>query len=142
MFNGVKIYIISLSFVIVLSSCLSDGSNTEGQVVNNDSIKAEELLQEANLLYEKSEFAESIARINLIDSIYKKQIVVRRKSMALKPRVMEGLIMKDIVKIDSMLADGQSKQLPANEMHKLLLQKEKLEKQLQVARNQKLRLSE
>lgn len=142
MFNGVKIYIISLSFIIVLSSCLSDSSNTENQIVNNDSIKAEELLKEANELFEQSKFEESMTRINLIDSVYENQIVVRRKSMVLKPCVMEGLIMNEIVKTDSMLAEGQSKQLPANEMHKLLLQKEKLEKQLQVARNQKLRLSE
>ena len=97
MFKGVKIYIISLSFVIVLSSCLSDGSNTEGQVVNNDSIIAEELLKEANELFEQSKFEESMARIDLLDSVYVKQVAVRRKSMALKPRVMEGFIMKDIV---------------------------------------------
>ena len=70
MFNGVKIYIISLSFVIVLSSCLSDSSNTENQIVNNDSIKAEELLKEANELFEQSKFEESMTRINLIDSVY------------------------------------------------------------------------
>lgn len=142
MFKGVKGYIFSISMVIILSSCIGENSSTEGEIVNNDSIKAENLLKEANELFEQSKFEESMVRIDLLDSVYVKQVAVRRKSMVLKPRVMEGLIMNEIVKTDSMLAEGQSKQLPANEMHKLLLQKEKLEKQLQVARNQKLRLSE
>ena len=142
MFKGVKSYIFSISMVVILSSCLTDNSGSEVQVVNNDSIKAENLLKEANELLEQSKFEEALNCLNELDSIYVNQVAVRRKSMVLKPSAMEGLIMNEIVETDSMIAVGQSKQLSANEMHKLLLKKEKLEKKLQVARNQKLRLSD
>ena len=74
--------------------------------------------------------------------MYIAQIGVRRDAMKLRPMVKEKLIIKEIQRCDSLLAEYQLKNASREEIFKVNVNKMKLERQLQVARNQMVRLND
>ena len=80
--------------------------------------------------------------LDSIDSTYIAQIGVRQDAMKLRPMVKEKLIIKEIQRCDSLLAEYQLKNASREEIFKVNVNKMKLERQLQVARNQMVRLND
>lgn len=131
-----KMYIILA--MLFLLSC-KNGSMQEEYY--QDSIKANELLLEAEkaLVNNKAEVAMAI--IDTIDAKYVQQIGVRRNVMKLRPHIKEKIIIKNIQYIDSLLVEYEIQNASAEKIYKARVNKEKYEQQLQVARNQIARLS-
>lgn len=139
MFNEVKKYIFT---IVIMSALMHSCGNSTSNQLNKDSIAAEDVLKRANMAFDCEENEKALALIDTIDSIYSKQINVRRKAMSLRPKVMERLIFKEIIATDSMIALEIETNDSLNQLNKLRIKKEKLERQLQVARNQQVRLGE
>ena len=135
MFKEVK-YLYLFFIAIFITSCNSS-TTTE---LKQDSILAEELLNKAHDAFMKCDYEKSTKYIDSIDSVYPKQIDVRRKVMPLRSQIKERVIIKEIQKQDSLLVECEIKKAPMEEVYKIQLCKEKLERQLQVARNQIARL--
>ncbi len=139
MFKEVKI---STCLTILLGymacSCGSSGNNKEIQ----DSIRATEFLEYANKAYSIGNLQEAMLYIDSIDSVCVEQVSARRKAMKLKPYIKEALIIKEIQTTDSLLSIYELKKASADDIYKTRLKKEKLERQLQVARNQIARLTD
>lgn len=125
-----------------MSALMHSCGNSTSNQLNQDSIAAEDVLKRANMAFDCEENEKALALIDTIDSIYSKQINVRRKAMSLRPKVMERLIFKEIIATDSMIALEIETNDSLNQLNKLRIKKEKLERQLQVARNQQVRLGE
>lgn len=125
-----------------MSALMHSCGNSTSNQLNKDSIAAEDVLKRANMAFDCEENEKALALIDTIDSIYSKQINVRRKAMSLRPKVMERLIFKEIIATDSMIALEIETNDSLNQLNKLRIKKEKLERQLQVARNQQVRLGE
>lgn len=135
MFKEVK-YLFLFFIAIFITSCNSS-TTTELKL---DSILAEELLNKAHDAFMKCDYDKSTKYIDSIDSVYPKQIDVRRKVMPLRSQIKERVIIKEIQKQDSLLVECEIKKASMEEVYKIQLCKEKLERQLQVARNQIARL--
>ena len=137
MFNVVRF----VSAFIVATFLIACGSAST-EVIDQDSIKAEKLLQNAQIAYKNSDCDKAMMYVDSIDSIYSKQVSVRRKSMPLKAQIKEQLIIKEIQKQDSLLVASEINKISEDTIYKIQLNKEKLERQLQVARNQIVRMQE
>lgn len=135
MFKEVK-YI----YLILIASCLVGCNSSTTSELNQDSISAEVLLKKAHDAFIKCDYEKSIDYIDSIDSVYPKQVNVRRKVMPLRSQIKERIIIKEIQKQDSLLVECEIKKAPMEEVYKIQLCKEKLERQLQVARNQIARM--
>ncbi len=135
MFNVVKILII---FIITISVISCKSSNNEQ--AKEERANAELLLLHANAAYNKNNHELAIKLIDSIDSVYSNQIDIRRKAMKLRPRIKEQLIISEILKTDSLLVMAQISKAPSVDIYKLRIKKEKLERQLQIARNQIARM--
>ena len=139
MFNEVKTT--TLLAILTLSMLCSCGGSSSDRD-DNDSIKAEQMLSRANEALRNGNAQAAIELIDSIDSLYVKQVSVRRKAMALKPQVKERLIMIEIQSIDSLLATYELNNASPQDIYVAQVRKEKLECQLQVARNQAIRMSD
>ena len=137
MFKEVRQYIFPVVISAIMLSC--GGHSEDGQIINQDSIKAEGMLKDANDAFQNGEHERALLIIDEIDSVYAKQVTVRRKAMVLRPKLKESIIMNEIIATDSMIAYGLEKNESINKLNKLRIKKEKLERQLQVARNQQVR---
>ncbi len=135
MFKEVKFIFLFLIAVFIVSC--NNSTTTE---LKQDSISAEGLLKKAHEAFLKCDYDKSTKYIDSIDSVYPKQIQVRRKVMPLRSQIKERVIIKEIQKQDSLLVECEINKAPIEEMYKIQLCKEKLERQLQVARNQIARL--
>ena len=135
MFKEVK-YVYLIIIAISLASC----NNSKTSELYQDSISAEVLLKKAHDAFNKCDYKKSIDYIDSIDSVYPKQVNVRRKVMPLRSQIKERIIIKDIQKQDSLLVECEIKKAPMEEVYKIQLCKENLERQLQVARNQIARM--
>lgn len=136
MLNVVKIIV--FSSVLVLCSCGKSAS----EIYEQDSIAALAILEKANIAFEASQYEKSIQLLDSIDSSYIAQIGVRREAMKLRPMVKEKLIIKEIQRCDSLLVEYQLKNASREDIFKVNVNKMKLERQLQVARNQSVRLND
>lgn len=139
MFKGIKLYLLGV-IGILIASCSCKNSTDERRY--EDSIQAELLLAEAINAFNENLPLKALFLIDSIDSSFIEQISVRRKAMSLKPMVKEVLIMKEIQRCDSLLVTYEIQQAPAVEIYKVRVNKEKFERQLQVARNQIARMSD
>lgn len=139
MFKEVKTTtLLAISALLMICSC--GGATSDNS--DNDSIKAEKMLGRANEAFRSGDAQTAIELIDSIDSVYAKQVSVRRKAMALKPQVKERLIMREIQVIDSLLATYELNNASPQDIYVAQVRKEKLERQLQVARNQAIRMSD
>ena len=136
MFNEIKI-LVFLS-VLVLCSCGKSAS----EIYEQDSIAALAMLEKASVAYSEKKKKKSMQLLDSIDSTYTAQIGVRREAMKLRPMVKEKLIIEEIQRCDSMLVEYQLKNASREEIFKINVNKMKLERQLQVARNQVVRLND
>lgn len=136
MFNEIKI-LVFLS-VLVLCSCGKSAS----EIYEQDSIAALAMLEKASVAYSANQYEKSMQLLDSIDSTYTAQIGVRREAMKLRPMVKEKLIIEEIQRCDSMLVEYQLKNASREEIFKINVNKMKLERQLQVARNQVVRLND
>lgn len=139
MFKEVKISA-CLTILLGYMAC-SCGSSTNNKEIQ-DSIRADEFLECANEAYNNGNPQEAMLYIDSIDSVCVEQVSARRKAMKLKPYIKEALIMKEIQTTDSLLTIYEINKASANDIYKAQLKKEKLERQLQVARNQIARLTD
>lgn len=139
MFKEVKTTtLLAISALLIICSCgVATSDNPD-----NDSIKAEKMLGRANEAFRSGDAQTAIELIDSIDSVYVKQVSVRRKAMALKPQVKEILIMREIQVVDSLLATYELNNSSPQDIYVAQVRKEKLERQLQVARNQAVRMSD
>lgn len=136
MLNAVKILV--LLSVLVLCSC----GKSSSEIYEQDSIAALAILEKANIAFDACQYEKSMQLLDSIDSVYIAQIGVRRDAMKLRPMVKEKLIIKEIQRCDSLLAEYQLKNASREEIFKVNVNKMKLERQLQVARNQMVRLND
>lgn len=136
MLNVVKIIV--FSSVLVLCSCGKSAS----EIYEQDSIAALAILEKANITFEGSQYEKSMLLLDSIDRTYIAQIGVRREAMKLRPMVKEKLIIKEIQRCDSLLVEYQLKNALREDIFKVNVNKMKLERQLQVARNQSVRLND
>ncbi len=134
MFKEVRAIVIII--VLFFSSCIC--SNQQ----DVDIKKAEMLLLEAKNALLKDDPKVAMQYIEQIDSVYKDQIDIRREALKLKPQIKERLIIKEIQKIDSLLVEYEINNPGVEKIYKARVNKEKLERQLQVARNQIIRLND
>lgn len=139
MFKEVKTTtLLAISALLIICSCgVATSDNSD-----NDSIKAEKMLGRANEAFRSGDAQTAIELIDSIDSVYVKQVSVRRKAMALKPQVKELLIMREIQVVDSLLATYELNNTSPQDIYVAQVRKENLERQLQVARNQAVRMSD
>lgn len=133
MLKGVNLLIL---VTIIISSCVSSDKNIEKQ----DSIKAEMLLTKAKESLKMNNHKTALSLIDSIDTLYSEQISVRKKAMILKPRVKELQLMDEIQQLDSLIVVSEINKDSEEQIFQLQLRKEKCERQLQVARNQIVRL--
>lgn len=139
MFKEIKTTtLLATSTLLMICSC--GGATSDNY--DNDSIKAEKMLCRANDAFRSGNAQTAIELIDSIDSVYVKQVSVRRKAMALKPQVKEQLIMREIQVVDSLLASYELNNASPQDIYVAQVRKEKLERQLQVARNQAVRMSD
>lgn len=135
MFKEVRfIYIIAL---VLFSSCISS-NQSEAENVKD----AEMLLEKAKEALEKSEPMAAMQIIEQIDSVHKEQIEIRREALKLKPQIKEQMIINEIQTIDSLLVEYEINNPGVEIVYKTRVNKERLERQLQVARNQIVRLND
>lgn len=135
MFKEVRnIYIIAL---VLFSSCISSNQREVENVKD-----AELLLEKAKVALEKNDPMAAKQFIEQIDSVHKEQIEIRREALKLKPQIKERLIIKEIQTIDSLLVEYEINNPGVEIVYKTRVNKERLERQLQVARNQIVRLND
>lgn len=134
MFKEVNIFIL---ITIIISSCVS---SSDKNIEKQDSIKAEMLITKANESLKMNDHKLALSLLDSIDTLYSDQISVRRKAMILRPRVKELQLMNEIQQLDSLIVVSEINHDSEEHMFQLQLSKEKCERQLQVARNQIVRL--
>jgi len=134
MFKEVNIFIL---ITIIISSCVS---SSDKNIEKQDSIKAEMLITKANESLKMNDHKLALSLLDSIDTLYSGQISVRRKAMILRPRVKELQLMNEIQQLDSLIVVSEINHDSEEHMFQLQLSKEKCERQLQVARNQIVRL--
>ena len=138
MFKEVKTRVLLIALMaLMMNSC---GNNeVVSQKIDQDSIQAEELFSKITSAYETDQNELALSLIDKLDSVYVAQVNVRRKAMPYRPKIMEKIIRKEILSTDSLIAIGVEQKDSINKINKLIIKKEKLERQLQVALNQQLR---
>ncbi len=134
MFKEVRVFLIII--VLLFSSCICSNQKEV------DDKKAEMLLLEAKNALSKDNPIVAMQFIEQIDSVCKERIDIRREALKLKPQIKERLIIKEIQKIDSLLVEYEINNPGVEKIYKARVNKEKLERQLQVARNQIVRLND
>lgn len=135
MFKGIRFLFI---IVIILSSC---GNSKQEGLTKQDAKSAEMLLAEAKNALQNNKPEEAMNIVEYIDSIHKEDIEIRRELLKLRPQIKERLIIKDIQIIDSLLVVYEINNPGVEIVYKTRVKKEKLERQLQVARNQIARMN-
>lgn len=133
MLKGVNLLIL---ITVIISSCVSSDKNIEKQ----DSIKAEMLFTKAKESLNMNNPKMALSLIDSIDTLYSEQISVRKKAMILRPRIKELQLMNEIQQLDSLIVVSEINKDSEEQIFQLQLKKEKCERQLQVARNQIVRL--
>lgn len=135
MFKEVKSVIIII--LVLFSSCI----NSNQEEINKAKM-AEILLVEAKDALAKDDPIVAMQYIEQIDSVYKEQVDIRREALKLKPQIKERLIVKEIQIIDSLLVEYEINNPGVEIVYKARVKKDRLERQLQVARNQAVRLND
>ena len=145
MFKGVKLLI--LLSILFLSAC---GNSNEGKDAisgskeGNDSRSAQNLYEKATNAFDANRYEEAMLLIDSIDATYPNQLDIRRKVMNMRPRIKEKILLKEIQECDSLLVVYSLPNAHASRetVFKTGTKKMYLEKQLQVARNQIVRLND
>ncbi len=131
---------IRLLFCVVIVLLFSSCFNSNQKEINKEK-NAEILLIKAKDALANDNPIEAMQFIEQIDSVHKEQIDIRREALKLKPQIKERLIIKEIQTIDSLLVEYEINNLGMEIVYKARVNKERLERQLQVARNQIVRLN-
>lgn len=95
MYNAVTKYL----FGVILFSLISCGNNSTEQ--------AKILLSDANTAVENGNYILAVSLLDSLDAKYPKEVSIRRSAMNLRPKAMEGLIINEIEKNDSILISLQ-----------------------------------
>ena len=145
MFKGVKLLI--LLSILFLSACgnSNDGKDAiSGSKEGNDSRSAQNLYEKATNAFDANRYEEAMLLIDSIDATYPNQLDIRRKVMNMRPRIKEKILLKEIQECDSLLVVYSLPNANASRetVFKTGTKKMYLEKQLQVARNQIVRLND
>lgn len=145
MFKGVKLLI--LLSILFLSACgnSNEGKNAiNGSKEGNDSSSALSLYEKAINAFDANRYEEAMLLIDSIDAAYPNQLDIRRKVMNMRPRIKEKILIKEIQECDSLLVVYSLPNANASRetVFKTGTKKMYLEKQLQVARNQIVRLND